>query len=267
MSTYESRLPDRSGNIAYTDEEHHTWSVLITRQLDVVKNRASKDYLRGISLLELSSTAIPQLKDITQRLNHITGWSVKQVRSIIKPIEFFKMLSQKQFPVATFIRRIEELDYLKEPDIFHEIFGHCPMICHQAFSDFMMHYGEKAILAPKELHKYYARLFWFTVEFGLIEESNEIKCYGGGILSSKQETIFAHEDKRPQRVQFELLEVLRTQYRYDKIQPKYFVIQSYNQLYDLIRDNLDSVMTEALRLGDLPTTEISDDSASEWVTC
>ncbi len=259
MGKYESKLPDESGHIFYSDQENRTWATLISRQLEVVKTRAARDFLQGLSLLSLSNDKIPQLNEITVRLNQISGWSVKQVPAIIKPIEFFKMLSQKQFPVATFIRIPEELDYLQEPDIFHEIFGHCPMICHQEFSDFMMKYGEKALNAPKELHKLYARLFWFTVEFGLIEENHELKCYGGGILSSKAETIFALEDKSPKRVKFELMEVLRTHYRYDEIQSKYFIIQTYNELFNLLNDDIESLMWEALTLG--------DSSSSEWVTC
>ena len=147
---------------------------------------------------------------MTEAFKQTTGWSVVPVPAMIKPEQFFELLANKKFPAATFIRTPEDLDYLQEPDIFHEFFGHCPMITYQPFADFMQTYGKLALLAKTEHRSFLSRLFWFTVEFGLIQTDQGVRCYGGGILSSKNETVYAVESDIPQRKPFDLIEVLRT---------------------------------------------------------
>jgi phenylalanine-4-hydroxylase len=191
MSKYVSKQPDQHGMIDWSDAENQTWQTLYHRQVGIVKDRACKEYIQGIELLKMPSNHVPQLIELNKAFQHSTKWSVVPVPAMIKPEEFFELLANKKFPAATFIRTPEDLDYLQEPDIFHEYFGHCPMITHQPFADFMQTYGKLALVAKQEHRKFLARLFWFTVEFGLIKTESGIKCYGGGILSSKDETVYA----------------------------------------------------------------------------
>jgi phenylalanine-4-hydroxylase len=187
---------------------------------------------------------------------------------MIKPEQFFELLANKTFPAATFIRTPEDLDYLQEPDIFHEFFGHCPMITHQPFASFLQAYGKLALAVNKEHRMYLARLFWFTVEFGLIKTLQGPRCYGGGILSSKNETIYAVESDIPLRKPFDLIEVLRTPYRVDQIQGVYFIIDSFEQLFHILKEDIDAAIEQARSLGELSLIE-TDKGASkdEWTTC
>ncbi len=173
---------------------------------------------------------------------------------------FFTLLSQRTFPVATFIRIPEELDYLPEPDIFHELFGHCPMLTQKVVADFVEAYGHYALKASPERLERLARLFWFTVEFGLIQTAEGLRCYGGGILSSSQETVYALEDPFPQRQKFDLLEVLRTPFRIDKMQGQYFVLDHFEQLFSTLEPGvLDQALDQALTLQDYPIRYHSED--------
>lgn len=268
MSKYTSKRPNDQGIILYTEDENQTWSTLVNRQMKIIENRASNEFMSGLEQLNLPHDRVPQLKEINQALSQTTGWKVQAVPAMISPETFFKLLCEKTFPAATFIRVPEELDYLQEPDIFHEIFGHCPMICCKPFAEFMQAYGQMALKAPKEFRSLYARLFWFTVEFGLIRQDDQLKCYGGGILSSIEETVFALESKIPKRLPFEILEVLRTPYRYDEMQAKYFVIESYEALFNLINADLEEYMSQAIELGDHALVSIHDSTAqTEWKTC
>lgn len=268
MSKYISKLPNEQGLIDWTESENKTWQTLYNRQVEIVKNRACKEYIDGIKLLHMSPTHVPQLIELTESFKESTGWSVVPVPAMIKPEEFFDLLANKKFPAATFIRTPEDLDYLQEPDIFHELFGHCPMITHQPFADFMEAYGKRALTTTKDHRKYLARLFWFTVEFGLINTQEGPRCYGGGILSSKNETIYAVESTIPQRKPFELIEVLRTPYRVDQIQGVYFVIDSFDQLFNLLHQDLDEAIEKAKTLGELSLIETDRGAEKdEWTTC
>lgn len=268
MSHYVSKLPDDNGNINWSGVENQTWQTLYNRQVEIVKNRACAEYINGIKLLEMSSTHVPQLTELTEAFKRTTQWSVVPVPAMIKPVQFFELLANKKFPAATFIRTPEDLDYLQEPDIFHEFFGHCPMITHQPFADFMQAYGKLALVSCKENRQLLARLFWFTVEFGLIKTEKAPRCYGGGILSSKEETVCSVESEIPQRKPFDLIEVLRTPYRVDQIQGVYYVIESFDQLFNVINQDIDSAIKEARSLGELPLIEIDKGaSKDEWITC
>ena len=233
-TTYVAHHPDDQGYVTYTDAETLVWQTLINRQIDIVKPRACEEYLEGLKILQLSHTQAPQCPDISRLLMKATHFKVRPVPSLIPDTEFFSLLAQREFPAATFVRHVDELDYLKEPDLFHEIFGHCPMLTHKPYADFTQKYGEIALNSTAEERKYLARLYWFTVEFGLINTKNGIKIYGGGILSSKNETIYATDSKKPKRVPFSVLDCLRTPYRIDILQPIYFVIDDFNELFELV---------------------------------
>lgn len=252
-SNYTAKKPNKDGLIHYTSEEHSVWKTLYNRQIDVVKKRACHEYLEGIHMLGLDAEEIPQCKDVSERLSKCTGWMVEPVEALISFDEFFNLLANKKFPAASFIRHKEELDYLKEPDIFHELFGHCPLLTSQAFADFTHEVGKLGIKIDPKDHHMLARMYWFTVEFGLINTPQGLKIYGGGILSSYQETIYALESDEPQRKPFDLLTVLRTKYRYDELQKNYFIIQSFDALYALMSKNLVNYFNEARKLGMLPS--------------
>lgn len=267
---YQAKQPNSQGFINYTAEENKVWETLYTRQIEVIETRACPEFIEGLASLKMPLDRVPQLSDISQALMPLTGWSVVAVPALISTDHFFTLLNQRQFPAATFIRIPEELDYLEEPDIFHEFFGHCPLLTQPVYADFMQKYGEVALAAPEADRELLARLFWFTVEFGLIKTSEGIRCYGGGILSSKNESIYALESPTPLRRPFNLLDVLRTPYRIDIMQTIYYVIDSYNQLYELLNTDLGAAIQKARELGEFApsfTTQNYSDQNDEWVTC
>ena len=191
---YVARQPDDNGFIHYPETEHQVWNTLITRQLKVIEGRACQEYLDGIEQLGLPHERIPQLDEINRVLQATTGWRVARVPALIPFQTFFELLASQQFPVATFIRTPEELDYLQEPDIFHEIFGHCPLLTNPWFAEFTHTYGKLGLKASKEERVFLARLYWMTIEFGLVETDQGKRIYGGGILSSPKETVYSLSD-------------------------------------------------------------------------
>jgi phenylalanine-4-hydroxylase len=253
---YIAKQPDAHGYIHYTAEEHAVWRTLYLRQVELIKARACKEYFHGVKTLGLSDQHIPQCNEVSTILQQHTGWSVKPVAALISFVEFFELLANRQFPAASFIRRPEELDYLKEPDIFHELFGHCPLLTNQAFADFTHAVGELGVSLDKAQRAQLARLYWFTVEFGLINTAQGLRIYGGGILSSKTETVYALESPTPMRKAFAILEVLRTPYRYDELQKTYFVINDFAELFDLMQEDLLAHFTKAQELGLLAEPEL-----------
>lgn len=259
MSTqtlYTAKKADASGYIHYSSEEHATWRTLYLRQVALIKNRACPEYFAGIKALSLCADEIPQCNDVSATLKTYSGWTVQPVAALISFAEFFELLAKRQFPVASFIRRPTELDYLKEPDVFHELFGHCPLLTNQDFADFTHAVGKLGVKLSQKQRVQLARLYWFTVEFGLLNTSQGLRIYGGGILSSKTETVYALESPLPQRKPFELLEVLRTPYRYDELQKNYFIINSFSELYQMMSHDLLAYFAQAEQLGLLAEPEI-----------
>lgn len=254
-SLYTAHQPDEQGVIHYSDEEHGTWQILIERQLAALGGKACEEYVAGLARLDLPRDRIPQLAEINAVLQPATGWTVVAVPALISFDRFFSLLANRQFPVATFIRRRDELDYLQEPDIFHELFGHCAMLTNPAFAHFTHVYGQLGQQASKEERVFLARLYWFTVEFGLVQGdagkgqgSDGLHIYGGGILSSIGETAYALSGQ-PRLQPFNLMEVLRTPYRIDIMQPIYFVLPSLDALYRLAEQDIMGTLAEARRLG------------------
>ena len=249
---YIAKQPDINGIIPYNAEEDAVWHDLYQRQIKIVEKRACEEYLEGLQKLNLPTDRVPQCEDVSKVLMKHTGWRVTPVAALIAFEDFFTLLANRQFPAASFIRTREELDYLKEPDIFHEIFGHCPLLTNPVYADFVHNYGKLGLSASKQERILLARLFWFTVEFGLINTANGLRVYGAGILSSKEETIYALESPVPQRKPFSAMDALRTPYHYDIMQSLYFVINNYHELYHLLNTDILGSIRQAQTLGEHP---------------
>ena len=247
---YKAKKPDANGLIPYTEAENEVWNALYTRQVPIVEPRACQAYLDGLEGLKLSSSHVPQCAEVSKALERATGWAVVPVEALISFEEFFTLLANKRFPAASFIRIPEELDYLQEPDIFHEIFGHCPMLMHSDFAKFTETFGKIGLQAGQKERARLARLYWFTAEFGLFADESH-KIYGAGILSSKSETIYAAEHPSPERLPFDLLTALRTPYRYDIIQSLYYTISDFKTLYRMVEEDLLGLLKQAKRMGDI----------------
>ncbi len=247
---YVAKIPDKNGVIHYTDEENAIWNELITRQKAVIRDRACAEYLEALERLDLPEDRVPQCKEVSRVLRQHTGWEVEPVPALINFDKFFRLLANKKFPAASFIRSREELDYLQEPDIFHEIFGHTPLLTDPRFAAFTHAYGKAGLAASKEDRVMLARLYWFTVEFGLIHRPEEgLRTYGAGIVSSIGETPYALESEVPERRRFDPVDALRTPYRIDIFQTVYFVIESFDELFSLAQKDLLALIREARRLG------------------
>jgi len=256
LSPYRAREPDARGYIHYPEADQRVWQRLITRQLDALPGRACDAYLDGLEQLDLPTERIPQLDQLSRVLERSTGWSLAPVPALISFDRFFALLATRQFPVATFIRTEQDLDYIQEPDIFHELFGHCPMLTHPAFADFTHTYGLLGLKATPQQRAYLARLYWLTVEFGLIDTPRGERIYGGGILSSYAETLYCLQGEGgaagpggPIRRPFRVLDALRTPYRIDILQPIYYVIEGLQTLYQLTRIDLMAEVAKAQRRG------------------
>lgn len=246
---YQSRESDENGIIHWSDEENQIWSELYARQIPLVKSRACPQFLEGLDRVGLNEDKIPQLPDINRELQAATGWQTAEVPALIPFSEFFRLLANKQFPVATFIRSREEFDYLQEPDIFHEVFGHCPLLSNPAFAHFTHTYGKLGLEASKEDRIYLARLYWFTVEFGLVKCGDDLKIYGGGILSSPGETVYSLDSDTPQRKPLDPMDALRTPYRIDIMQPLYYILNQFDDLFSLAEMDIMAMVQEAKKLG------------------
>lgn len=216
---------------AYSAEDHHTWDLLFERQVKQLPGRASEAFLEGVDVLSLSKPGIPDFEELSEKLMKLTGWQVVAVPGLVPDDVFFDHLANRRFVAGNFIRRPDQLDYLQEPDVFHDVFGHVPMLANPVFGDYMAAYGRGGLRALKHgnLHKL-ARLYWYTVEFGLIDEGDGLRIYGSGIVSSHGESVFALDDPSPNRIRFDLKRVMRTNYRIDDFQQVYFVIPSFDEL-------------------------------------
>ncbi len=223
---------------AYTPAEHAVWDTLFARQSRMLAGRASPAYLAGLDVLRMSKPGIPDFGELSERLRKLTGWTVVAVPGLVPDEDFFRHLANRTFVAGRFIRRPDQIDYLQEPDVFHDVFGHVPLLANPAFADYLQAYGEGGLrsLAHGAMHRL-ARLYWYTVEFGLIREAGDLHLYGAGIVSSFGESRFALDDPSPNRLGFDLKRVMRTPYRIDDYQRTYFVIDSYE---DLLRQTLET---------------------------
>jgi phenylalanine-4-hydroxylase len=238
----------------YSNAEHEVWTTLYGRQSKLLPGRACDAYLRGLHALDLHRGGIPDFRRINPELNRLTGWTVVAVPGLVPDEVFFEHLANRRFPAGQFIRKPDELDYLEEPDIFHDVFGHVPMLTNPTFANYMQAYGEGGLRATRLSHlPHLARLYWYTVEFGLMQTAEGLRIYGAGIVSSRAESIFALDDPSPNRLGFDLERVMRTPYRIDDFQQVYFVIPS---LEDLLATTLQDFGPIYDRLSDLPDIPI-----------
>ncbi|MEL7149918.1 MAG: phenylalanine 4-monooxygenase [Pseudomonadota bacterium] len=248
---YVSKTANAAGRFNYTAEETSVWRTLFTCQMHLLEPIACEAFLKGQSELGLSATTIPQVCDVNAKLSALTGAGVEPVAALIPQDQFSRLLSKRRFPVATFIRRREHLDYIEEPDIFHEVFGHCPMLCDPDFCAFMERFGNLALTLPEDHVKTLFRLWWFTVEFGLIRENDQLKAFGAGIMSSPSEV--SHVSAQKAKVlPFDLMTIFRTDYRIDIVQPVLFAIDSFEQLAASLDEDIPALIADARTRGDLP---------------
>ena len=215
----------------YTADEHKVWDALYERQMDVLPGRAAPEFLKGLEALDLHRGGIPDFEVMSDELEALTGWRVVAVPCLVPDDIFFTHLANRRFPAGNFIRGRDQMDFIQEPDVFHDVFGHVPMLTDPVFADYMQAYGQGGLRSLKhDALKNLAALYWYTVEFGLIDTPDGLRIYGAGIVSSKTESIFALEDASPNRIGFDLERVMATDYRIDDFQESYFVIRSYEQL-------------------------------------
>ncbi|WP_097093200.1 phenylalanine 4-monooxygenase [Novosphingobium sp. Chol11] len=222
---------------SYSPQDHAVWDALFARQAALLPGRAVKEFIDGLDILRIAKPGIPNLEDLSERLMKRTGWQVVAVPGLVPDDVFFEHLANRRFVAGRFIRRPDQLDYLQEPDVFHDVFGHVPLLAHPVFADYMQAYGEGGLRADGlgAIEKL-ARLYWYTVEFGLIRQDAELKIYGAGIVSSYGESLFALDDPSPNRIGFGLKRLMRTKYRIDDYQQSYFVIDSFD---DLLRQTVE----------------------------
>jgi phenylalanine-4-hydroxylase len=215
----------------YTPAEHAMWDTLFARQTAMLQGRVAPEFLDGLDILRLSKPGIPDFDELSDKLIAATGWQVVAVRGLVPDAVFFDHLANRRFVAGRFIRTPEQLNYLQEPDIFHDVFGHVPLLANPVFADYMQAYGvggqrAEGLGAINML----SRLYWYTVEFGLMRSVEGLKIYGAGIVSSFGESIFALDDASPNRLGFNLKRLMQTDYRIDDYQQTYFVIDSFEDL-------------------------------------
>lgn len=241
----------------FTPEEHETWDILFKRQYKMLPGRACKAFIDGMNLLKLKKPGIPDFRDLNAILMEKTGWQVVAVPGLVPDDVFFDHLANRRFVSGNFIRRRDQLDYLQEPDVFHDIFGHVPMLADPIFADYMQAYGEGGLRSLKYgALDNLARLYWYTVEFGLIQEDEGLRIYGAGIVSSYGESLFALDDDSPNRIIFDLERIMRSEYRIDDYQQNYFVINDLQQLLDVTQQTDFAPLYQKLQ--SLPNIAVAD---------
>jgi phenylalanine-4-hydroxylase len=214
----------------YTAEEHALYRRLFERQSKLVPQYACPEWIQAIAALE-SSKEIPKFSKISSKLRKTTGWEIVAVPGLIPDEAFFTHLANRRFPVTVWLRRPDEFDYIVEPDVFHDFFGHVPLLFDRTYADHLHEYGKGGLKAMRlGAVKMLARLYWFTIEFGLMKVGTQIKAYGAGLLSSGGELRYSVEDPKPRRLPFDLERAMRTDYQIDRYQETYFVIDSFEQL-------------------------------------
>jgi phenylalanine-4-hydroxylase len=219
---------------AYRPGQHDVWQRLARRQTALLPGRAAPAFLRGLDRLAPFDEGIPDFERLNEVLDRATGWRIVAVPGLVPDDVFFEHLANRRFPAARFIRQPDELDYLEEPDIFHDVFGHVPLLVDPVFADYMQAYGEGGLRAlNRGVLQHLARIYWYTVEFGLMQTEAGLRIYGAGIVSSAGETRFSVESASPNRIRFDLMRILRTRYRIDDYQESYFVIRNFKELFAL----------------------------------
>ena len=243
---------------SYGAADHAMWDRLFARQATLLPGRAVPEFIAGLEMLRLDRPGIPRFDELSDRLARATGWQVVAVPGLVPDAVFFEHLANRRFVSGRFIRAAGQEDYLEEPDVFHDVFGHVPLLADPVFADYMQAYGEGGLRADRlggltQL----ARLYWYTVEFGLVRSGDDLRIYGAGIVSSRAESIFALGDDSPDRIAFDMERVMRTEYRIDDFQQNYFVIPSFEELLRLTVETDFAPLYEELKaLPDIPVARI-----------
>lgn len=249
---------------SYSTTDHQVWATLFQRQQQLLVGRASSEFLRTQQAMGMSAHQIPKFDDLNRMLRAATGWEIIGVEGLLPELTFFDHLANRRFPVTWWIRKPEQLDYLSEPDLFHDLFGHVPLLMNPVFADYMAAYGRGGVKAhaigPDALTSL-TRLYWYTVEFGLIREPDGLRIYGAGIVSSKGESIHCLDSAAPNRIGFDLERIMRTRYRIDTYQKTYFVIDSYEQLMDATRPDFTPIYARLAGQASIPAGNVLDTDA------
>jgi phenylalanine-4-hydroxylase len=245
---------------AYTEADHAVWRALFERQARLLPGRACAEYLEGLRGLGVAADGIPVFRRLNEILFRATGWKLVAVPGLVPDPVFFEHLAHRRFPTTWWIRKREQMDYLQEPDVFHDLYGHVPLLMNPVFADYMQAYGRGGMKAERlgEI-AHLARLYWYTVEFGLIRDASApggMRIYGSGILSSKAESIYCLDSPAPNRVGFDLMRVMRTKYRIDTFQKTYFMIDSFEQLFAATRPDFRPYYERLHGLPDLGAGEL-----------
>ncbi len=240
----------------YTAREHAVWKTLFERQTRLLPGRACDEFIAGMQQLPIDASQIPDFRRLSEVLMRHTGWQIVAVPGLVPDEVFFDHLANRRFPAGSFIRKADELDYLEEPDVFHDVFGHVPMLMNPVIADFVQAYGVGGLRARQlGVLPQLARVYWYTVEFGLVRQPDGLRIYGSGIASSYTESVFALEDASPNRIGFELERVMRTNYRIDDFQEVYFVLDKLEDLLALADIDFAPVYR---RVGALPELQPGD---------
>jgi phenylalanine-4-hydroxylase len=250
---------------AYRAEEHGVWHRLYERQAKLLPGRACAEFLAGMAALPIGPDAIPDFRRLSDILMRRTGWQVVAVPGLVPPEVFFEHLANRRFPAGQFIRRGEQLDYIDEPDVFHDVFGHVPMLMNPTLADFLQAYGRGGLRAQRlGALDQLSRVYWFTVEFGLLAQNDGLRIYGAGIVSSFAETRFALEDPSPNRLRFDLSRVMRTRYRIDDFQESYFAIDKLDDLLRLAEIDFAPLYDQVKAMAELHPAEVLPEDHVLW---
>jgi phenylalanine-4-hydroxylase len=261
---------------SYSATDHAVWAQLFRRQREILPGRACNEFLAAQDAMGMTADAIPKFAELNAVLAGATGWQLIGVEGLLPELTFFEHLAARRFPVTWWIRRPDQLDYIAEPDLFHDLFGHVPLLMNPMFADYMAAYGRGGVKAHgvgAEALAALTRLYWYTVEFGLIDTPDGLRIYGSGIVSSKGESIHCLESPAPNRLGFALERVMRTRYRIDTYQKTYFVIDSFEQLFEATRPDFRPLYQRLQALPSIPAGSVLDDdrvfqrgSGEGWLT-
>lgn len=248
-SAYVAKTPNQNGMIEYSVDENLVWQDLYKQQLPHIRRLCAKEYLDGFERINLPQDKVPQCVEVSNALTHFTGWKVKPVAALIGFKKFFELLANKTFPAASFIRSREDFNYIKEPDIFHELFGHTPLLTDPRFAQFSQSIGKAGQKLSGKDYAWLIRLYWFTIEFGLKKTDDGVKALGSGLASSPTELQYSVKGNMAQMREFNVIDILRTPYRIDIHQPVYFVLEDVNDLFAASERNLLTDIKTAQELG------------------
>ena len=248
----------------YTADDHRTWATLFERQQQLLVGRAAPEFMAAIGQLRMSAAQIPKFSELNALLREATGWTLVGVEGLLPELVFFDHLANRRFPVTWWIRRPDQVDYIAEPDLFHDLFGHVPLLMNPLFANYMQAYGAGGVKAHglgAEALQHLTRLYWYTVEFGLIRQADGLRIYGAGIVSSKGESIHCLDSAAPNRIGFDLTRIMRTRYRIDSFQKTYFVIDSFQQLMDATRPDFTPVYARLATQDSIPAGNVLESDA------